>query len=514
MATPVLGFGERALLLNCSPDGVLGYVAALASARDRGELTHVLDVVPGAASVLVLTDGPAGPTAQALAGLVPHQAPAGELDVVDIDVVYDGEDLAEVAALAGLTAEDVVDLHSTATYTVAFCGFAPGFGYLRGLDARLHVPRLGSPRTQVPAGAVALAGGYTAVYPRRSPGGWRLIGRSSIPLFDPWRSPPALLRPGGRVRFRPVAHLPEPVRSALAEHPTGPGRRAGSAVLEVLAPGPLALLQDSGRPGHAAIAVGRSGAFDRTAHQLANRLLGNAPHAATIEALGGGLVVRALRSCTVAVTGADAPVLIDDLTADLGTPLHLSPGQVLRLGTPRRGLRSYVALRGGFDADEVLGSRSHDTLSSLGPPPLVSGDALSAGLPSTPPLVDHVPSTPWATEARLRALAGPDASWFTPQAHAVLAGETYSVSDRSDRVGVRLLGPPLQRGAERAGDEAQPRGMVRGAVQVPPSGEPVLLGPDHPVTGGYPVIAVIVEEDLDLVAQFSPGTPVRFDIVG
>ncbi len=203
-------YGDRALLLECgSGDEVL----ALAAALRRGDIPGIGDIVPGARTVLVTLAGPGQQTAlrEHLAGLdIPAPAERTESSHADvvIDVVYDGTDLTEVAALTGLTAGEVVEAHTGTPWRVGFGGFAPGFAYLVGGDPRLQVPRRAEPRVRVPAGSVALAGEFSGVYPRESPGGWQLIGRTGAALWDVDRPQPALLVPGMWVRFRAVASGP------------------------------------------------------------------------------------------------------------------------------------------------------------------------------------------------------------------------------------------------------------------------------------------------------------------
>jgi biotin-dependent carboxylase-like uncharacterized protein len=279
-------------------------------------------------------------------------------------------------------------------------------------------------------------------------------------------------------------------------------------VLEVLAPGPLATVQDAGRPGWASIGVTRSGAADREAAALAGRLVGNDPSAAVVEATAGGLRVRAGRTVLVAVTGAPAPVTVDGRPAPFAAPLTLRSGQTLGLGVPPVGLRSYLAVRGGIDVPPVLGSRSTDTLSGLGPAPLRPGDELPVGdLAGGEPFVDVAPVRAPASRPVLRVLPGPRRDWLIPAAWTALTGAGWTVSADSDRVGLRLSGPRLERART---DELPSEGLVPGAVQVPPDGAPVLFLADHPVTGGYPVLAVVVTADLPAVAQLRPGDPVRF----
>jgi biotin-dependent carboxylase-like uncharacterized protein len=279
-------------------------------------------------------------------------------------------------------------------------------------------------------------------------------------------------------------------------------------MLGVLAAGPLATVQDAGRPGWAAIGVPRSGAADAASAALANRLVGNDPAAAVVEVTAGGLRIRAERTLLVAVTGAPAPVTVDGRPAPVNAPFTVAAGAVLALGLPRAGLRSYLAVRGGVDVPPVLGSRSTDTLSGLGPAPLRPGDRLPVGdLAADEPTVDVAPVAPPAPSPVLRLLPGPRRDWLSPEAWAALTGGPWTVSADSDRVGLRLAGPRLARARD---DELPSEGLVAGAVQVPPDGAPVLFLADHPVTGGYPVLAVVVTADLPAAAQLRPGDRLRF----
>ena len=279
-------------------------------------------------------------------------------------------------------------------------------------------------------------------------------------------------------------------------------------MLTVLASGPLATVQDRGRSGFASIGVPRSGAADAAAAGLANRLVGNQESAATVEVTAGGLRLRAERTVLVAVTGAPAPVTADGRAAPFGAPLTLVPGAVLGLGVPPVGLRTYVAVRGGVDVPPVLGSRSTDILSGLGPAPLSAGDRLPVGvLHAEEPFVDVAPVRAPSSAPVLRVLPGPRRDWLEPGAWTALTTSDWTVTTDSNRVGLRLSGPELAR--IRTG-ELPSEGLVPGAVQVPPDGAPVLFLADHPVTGGYPVLAVVRTADLPAAAQLRPGDSLRF----
>ncbi len=283
-------------------------------------------------------------------------------------------------------------------------------------------------------------------------------------------------------------------------------------MLTVLATGPSTTVQDGGRVGWAAIGVPRSGAADPSSAGLANRLVGNRPAAAVLEVTAGGLRLRAERTVLVAVTGAPAPVSVGGRPAPRDSPVTVRPGELLVLGTPVAGLRSYVAVRGGIDVPPVLGSRSTDTLSGLGPAPLAAGDRLPVGsLAGDEPVVDVAPVRGPSGEPVLGVLAGPRRTWLAPDAWAALTTRPWTVSPDSDRVGLRLAGPRLRRARH---DELLSEGLVPGALQVPPDGAPVLFLADHPVTGGYPVLAVVVSADLPAAAQLRPGDTLRFRAAG
>ncbi|WP_369138558.1 biotin-dependent carboxyltransferase family protein [Modestobacter versicolor] len=276
-----------------------------------------------------------------------------------------------------------------------------------------------------------------------------------------------------------------------------------SRALTVLATGPLTTVQDDGRPGQAALGIGRSGACDRASAELANRLVGNPVGAALLEVTFGGLAVRAEADLLVVTSGARCP------GSPHAAPTVLRRGQELRLGPPAGGLRSYLAVRGGIDVPPVLGSRSTDVLAGLGPAVVAAGDVLPVGEPAGPlPGVDLAPvADPPTGEVTVAVLPGPRADWFGDSGWRGLTGQPWTVSSESNRVGLRLDGDPLER--EREG-ELPSEGMVRGALQVPPSGTPVLFLADHPVTGGYPVVGYVVDADVDRCAQLQPGQVLRF----
>ncbi|MHA3901997.1 5-oxoprolinase subunit B/C family protein [Castellaniella sp. WN] len=477
--------------------------------------------------------------------------PAAAARRVEIPVRYTGEDLEAVAGLLGLSRAELIERHTGSDYLAAFAGFAPGFVYLAGGDPRFHgVPRRAAPRVRVPAGSVAVAGDFSAVYPSDSPGGWQLLGVTPLRMWDMGRAEPALVQPGFRVRFRdldaagavhslPGLSEPASVRAAgpaggagdlsagvsRASERGASGPAAPSVCFEVLAAGLRTLVQDLGRPGLTGMGVSLSGALDRSALRAANRIVGNPADAAVLENALGGLRLACRGRAVVAVTGARAELSLITaaglrLPAAPGRPLALDDGDELRVGAPSAGVRCYVAVRGGWDVAPVLGSRATDTLAGIGPAPLRPGDRLPVGAApggtrpgAVQPGGEAVPPLPGRGDlVTLDIVLGPRADWFTPEALALLSGQEWTVTPQSDRVGMRLSGAePLARGRQ---GELPSEGTVAGAIQVPAGGQPVLFLADHPLTGGYPVIGAVVGRDLDRAAQIPVGARLRFRPVG
>ncbi|WKT90914.1 urea amidolyase family protein [Microbacterium maritypicum] len=507
----------------------------------------IVERIPGARTVLVRFDPlrvSASDLATALAATPIDTAHLPGTGEVTVPVRYDGEDLEEAASLLGVTAEELVNRHLAAHWRVAFSGFAPGFGYVVSSDPLFDVPRRASPRTRVPAGSVALAGEFTGVYPRESPGGWQLIGRTDAAMWDIDRDPPALLSPGTAVRFERVrdearldaarldvvgldaARLDrtggsqEPARRATPQ-PTpadaeGAGRGAEAAV-EVVRASLQLLVQDAGRSGYAALGVSASGVADRRAMRDANRAVGNTARAAVLESVGG-VVLRFRGAGVAAVTGASGALTLEEAGGDVrpvahGEPFATVDGDELTLGHPEHGLRYVIAVRGGVDAAPALGSRAADTLAGLGPLALTAGTVLpigDAGRHAVDPSVVARELPAPGDLVGLEITLGPRDDWFTTAAVETLTGQEWTVTPRSDRVGIRLQGQvPLERAL---GGELPSEGAVTGAIQVPPDGQPVLFLPDHPLTGGYPIIGALTDRSLDLAGQLAPGVRLRFTV--
>ena len=496
---------------------------ALFASLEADPVPGIADMVP-AARTLMIRFHPGATTPEALAREVATRdlsariAPSDKL--VEIPVRYDGEDLADVAELTSLSVEEVVRRHVESEFTVAFCGFAPGFGYLVGGDPALQVPRRQSPRTRIPAGAVALAGAFSGVYPQESPGGWQIIGTTPEKMWDLSRDPPALFQPGYRVRFTdlakraPVAAIPVATAKAVAaaEAPEGPS-------FTVLAAPMPALFQDAGRFGQTGQGVSSAGALDQSAFRAANRVVGNPPNATCLEITLGGFSIAVTGRTVIGITGAPCPIEIRDAEgrvyqAETYRPMSLEPGDIVTLGQAPKGMRSYLAVRGGFDVAPVLGSTSTDTLAVVGPDPVAKGAVLkvhsntsrltAVSLEGMPAFM-HPGSNDVVT---LDVVMGPRSDWFTDAGIDTLTSQLFRMTPQSNRVGIRLSGDiPLER-KDKA--ELPSEGTATGAIQVPHSGQPVLFLADHPLTGGYPVIATVADYHLDLAGQIPVNAHIRF----
>lgn len=472
--------------------------------------------------------------------------------IVEIPVIYDGEDLPDIAQLLGISVSQVIARHCASAWSVAFVGFAPGFAYLTGGDEIFDVPRRKVPRLSVPAGAVGLAGTFSGVYPRVSSGGWQLLGHTETAMWNEHASPPALLQPGDTVRFAParehavIEAVPDSCDvneseercasntsdvsdvSNVSDAPSMAAAPGASCVaLEAVRPGLLTTFQDDGRCA-ADMGVTGSGAADQRSSHLANTLVGNSADTPVLEITGGGACFAAHGDMVVAVCGAPVPITISG-EAGRAVVLRqeamlLRDGETIEIGVPTSGFRDYLAVRGGFDVIHSLGSASTDTMSGTGPKPIVAGQSLpvlsygthangtrannactgSVGMPE--PWPNHLPKSGDITE--LHVHLGPRDDWFTAAGIRDFFDRTWTVTAQSNRVGLRLQGEcPLER---RDTAELASEATLPGSIEVPTSGQPVIFLRDQPVTGGYPVIAVLTAQSLDLAGQLLPGAKIRF----
>lgn len=465
--------GDDAVLLDVEG----GHKAAQELARS----IRARDVIPAATTVGVI-----GPSER-----LERPEPPAPPSTHEIPVVFDGEDLDEL----GLARDELARLLDGVRLEVLGLGFMPGFAYLTGLpDELARLPRRSSPRPRVPAGSFAVAAGYAGIYPVASPGGWNLLGHSAVQLFDQERPPFALLQPGDHVLIVP--------RSTLGAAPSAVRHPLEGNGIEVLDPGPLLLIEDRGRDGVGSLGVPRAGAANSCWLRVANRALGNEEDAAALE-LAGPIRLRALRDLLVALAG-DVDLFADGDVLPSRLVTAIAGGQEISTGPIRSGARALLAIAGGLLTPSSFASRSTDAVSGLLPGPLRKGDRLEVGAGSSRArLRFSLPAN--GTPARLRAIAGPD-----PVPASLFAG-SFMVDPRSDRTGVRLR--PLD-DQPRAPQQAVPsHAVVPGAIQLPPAGTPIVLGPDCGPVGGYPVGATVITADLWRLGMLSPGDVVLIELV-
>ncbi|HEY6362867.1 MAG TPA: 5-oxoprolinase subunit PxpB, partial [Vicinamibacterales bacterium] len=456
--------GDSALLLEL--EGVIDAdvntrVIAIATVVREASIAGVRAVVPTYRSVAVffdplVTDAPL--VAQVLRDARHGESAAVPSRTVEVPVAYGGEhgpDLEQVAARAEISVQDVIERHASTSYRVYMLGFLPGFAYMGTVDESIAAPRRATPRVRVPAGSVGIAGRQTGVYPRESPGGWQLIGRTPVEVFDPARVPASLFAPGNEVRFvpltareaaagfdRPRVRLDADPASARA----APGVTSSSGrQLTVIKPGLLTTIQDRGRWGHQAFGVSVSGPMDETSYRLANAIVGNPSGAAVLEATVTGPELRVETEAIMAVTGADLGISLDGVPMALNAAVLCAGGSVIRCGERRNGARAYLAFDGGIGTPPVLGSRATHMVSELGG---IAGRALKAGdvIPLQPRSPASARPKPRAGGpiamggARLRVLLGPQDEFFAPAAVETLQRTRFTITAQSDRMGYRLAG--------------------------------------------------------------------------
>jgi KipI family sensor histidine kinase inhibitor len=527
--------GDSALLLELEPviDPRVNARAIAIGRFVRGQrIAGVRDVVPAYCSVAVHFDPLVADVAAVRAALdasVREPAAPETGRTLDVPVAYDddsGPDLGEVARWSGTSRDAVVALHAGREYRVFMLGFLPGFPYLGVVDERIAAPRRASPRLRVPAGSVGIAGRQTGIYPQAAPGGWQIIGRTSLGLFDASREPPALLAPGDAVRFVPGPAVPR--REPSSPPASGQPAIAVPGSVTVLRPGLLTTIQDEGRWGHQASGVPVAGPLDVFSHRLANALVGNGRRAAALEVTIVGPELRFEDRRRIALAGSGPAATLDGRPVPVNRPVECAPGSVLRFGSPAGGARTYVAVEGGIMSPPVLGSRATHVRSGMGG---VAGRAVAAGdrLPLGSVRDDATPARgrTWLARraetelgrdlggqrhehgARLRILVGPHHALVGEAAVTVLERTRFVLGPSSDRMGYRLSGATIPSVAR---DEMISGPTFAGAIQVPPSGEPILLMADRQTTGGYPQIATVITADQPRAGQLAPGDWVEFEI--
>ncbi|TVR03733.1 MAG: 5-oxoprolinase subunit PxpB [Spirochaetaceae bacterium] len=517
-------------------------VQRLLAGLDQDPLDGVIELVPSYCAIAVHYD-PLCVTPAAVREWIRRsgRAPArGGRDrhagrVVEIPTCYGGEcgpDLGTVAEHANMTPDELIRLHHAGDYLVYMLGFTPGFPYLGGLNGRIAAPRRAEPRTRIPAGSVGIAGNQTGVYPIASPGGWQLIGRTPVRLFDLENTErPFLLEPGDRIRFVPISEgeyrriaesntdMPPAARPDAADD--GPR----SAAARIVKPGVFSTIQDVGRHGHQRYGMPVAGAMDQFALRAGNLLVGNPEDSAAIEFTFAGLEVEFGAGSIIAVCGARCALELIDRTGRSSairdwSAIPVPAGARIVVRSTTDGCRGYLCVSGGWQVPRVLGSAAtyvRAGVGGVGGRALASGDILTVAASEVPARMATVPESMlreiYPSNMPIRVVLGPHAGWLSPSEVGRFLNVPWKVGVNSDRMGYRLEGPALRRRWTHR-RELVSEGVEEGTVQVPSSGLPVVMLADRQTTGGYPKIAHVIGADLPRLAQAPPGSQIRFESVG
>ena len=475
----------------------------------------------------------------------------GSERIITIPVCYETEefapDLRKVAVHAKLTAEEVIKIHSSTDYLIYMMGFLPGFPYLGGMEKCLETPRLETPRTKIPAGSVAIGGAQTGLYPVESPGGWNIIGRTPLKLFDLNRNPHFLYNSGDKIRFEPISRKEFEDFDVYAEndwlwkngfeaeavqhsHSVVAGRKkphekniphyeCGGGI-KILVAGLLTTVQDKGTNGFQKYGISQSGAMDEMSFELANAICGNPENTACLETTLSGPSIRFVTDCDFAITGAVfSNASLNGIPVEMNKKIHAEAGEVLNCGFASNGLRSYIAFTGGILVPEVFGSRSTNLKSKIGGfygRKLEAGDELAIGFARRHSMNKNAfPAkniNPFFARKDgilvLDCIKSSQFDFFSEESVKIFTSTVYTITPESDRMGIRFQGQNIMCGKTDIISDAIPFG----AVQITSAGLPVVMAADRQTTGGYAKIACVKKESMCALAQAAPGTKVQFKI--
>ena len=437
-------------------------------------------------------------------------------------------DLIAIAKACKLSIKEVIRLHKDSPYTADILGFMPGFTYFSGLNPKLRLPRLSSPRPSVPKGSVAIAELQTAIYPRTTPGGWNIIGRSPNTLFDIEKNPPGLFMAGDQMEIQEISldefHQLDQTRSS-PEILRAPILDASKTGIEVLQAGTFSSIQDNPRENLSHWAVGPGGACDLDSLHLANALVGNSPETAAIEMTSTGPALLFHETCCIAWVGAACEGIVDNQRIPGNRPVWVAKGSILKFTSLNPGFRSMLAIGGSLQLPKILGRRGSHISADIGPKRLEKGEVLLLGdakepmkspflrslyksgpLPCFPKWHVRSPFLPRNSVTHIKCLAGPHLSFLPAKDQELFWSTIWTVSNQSNRMGVRLQSSfKLKKDLPSIPSQA----ITFGTVQFPPSQEPIVMLAEHQTTGGYPRLAEVIHADLVKLAQLKPGNKIQ-----
>lgn len=529
-------FGPRALLINwpasICPEILIDIVALKSTLVHEAILEHVV-----AYHSLTLIFHQAQDSFDFWINYVDEQYqqakknPKIEPNIHNIPVCYDPELGSDIVALSKEKKMSTVELireHSARKYLVYFIGFQPGFVYLGGLTPKLHSPRKSTPSKHVAKGSVAIGGAQTGIYPADAPGGWHVIGRTYLNLFNPSHTLACKYKSGDFIEFTPISRTEfdlnlEKIQGSANEIK----RRKDDAVFKLLKSGIYSSIQDLGRRGYRALGVVQSGAMDQISARLANALVGNSPSEAVLEITYGGLQLECLSSCNIVLCGADFSPKKNNLPLEMNKVIGLRRGDLITMGQRKNGARTYVAIEFGFDTELIMGSRSYYG-PVTGKKRLKDGDLLyqsknqicSSEVPKIQPTVvsgglskafdlSHLGKLIDFSISKttvLTASPGPEYNTLKDSIKKSLNQE-FTIG-ANDRMGYLLI-ERIQNDCPAIYSSA----VLPGTVQLTPSGQLIILANDGQVTGGYPRVLHISDQSMCQLSQLISGQKIRFNIV-
>lgn len=509
---------------------VIFYHHCILDGIGTGKLHGVLDVIPSYSAILVvfdlsITDGEI--IKDSLQDILEESlnrsvSSDSSKHIVEIPVLYGGEygpDLETVSTHSGLSPEDIIAIHTAPEYPVYMIGFLAGFPYLGGMDSRIATPRLDSPRLSVPEGSVGIADRQTGIYPVETPGGWQIIGRTPLKLYNPYGENPFLVSPGDSIKFISVTEEEySKLRHSLTEtssekSPALESHTENEPALRFLSSGPLTTIQDLGRHGYMDKGLAVCGAMDTESLKELNLMVGNSIGSAGLESTFITPRIEFLRDTVFAMSGINFPILA-------------KAGEILESITMKKGIRTYFAFKGGIAVMPVLGSRSTDIKNMIGG--LNRGSKIKAGdelcLGKCEDQTECVSLSEININDLLNKSCGSESAespiqiYVTPGPHFmdlsqegidIFFNSEYIVSTSSDRMGIRFDGPTLSFTEGKNGNIITD-GVSPGAIQITPSGQPILMNADCQTTGGYSKPFWLASISKRKIAQLRPGERVKF----